>query len=92
MDFIEGLPSSHGYNSIFVVIDRLTKYAHFMSPKHPYIASTVAECFINNIHKLHGLPTTIISDRDSISWQFLAVPFQVLGNTAPAQYRLPSPN
>ena len=66
MDFIEGLPLSDHKTTIFVVVDRLTKYAHFIPLSHPYTAKQVATIFFEHIHKLHGLPTTIVSDRDPI--------------------------
>jgi len=66
MDFIEGLPVSKGFSVIFVVVDRLTKYGHFVPLAHPYSASTVAQVFMANILKLHGLPSTIVSDRDPV--------------------------
>jgi hypothetical protein len=66
MDFVEGLPSSDHYNAIVVVVDRLTKYAHFVPIKHPYTAQGIARVFLDNIVKLHGLPRAIITDRDPI--------------------------
>lgn len=66
IDFITGLPKSDGKEVIMVVVDRLTKYAHFLPLSHPYTALTVAQAFLENVYKHHGLPTSIITDRDPI--------------------------
>ncbi|KAL9409853.1 hypothetical protein AB3S75_048140 [Citrus x aurantiifolia] len=66
MDFIDGLPPSKGKTSIFVVVDRLSKYAHFSALSHPYTAALVAKIFVQDVAKLHGMPHTIVSDRDPI--------------------------
>ena len=65
MDFITGLPMVQGKDCIFVVVDRLTKYAHFFAISAHYTVAQVAELFFIEVFRVHGLPKIIISDRDS---------------------------
>jgi hypothetical protein len=66
MDFIIGLPNSKGKSVIMVIVDRLTKYAHFCALSHPFKASAVSTAFMEIVQKLHGNPKIIVSDRDPI--------------------------
>ena len=63
MDFVGGLPMSDGKDKIFIVVDRITKYAHFMAVKKTDSTKQIAKVFCKNSYKLHGLPKVIVSDR-----------------------------
>jgi IS30 family transposase len=64
MDFIVGLPRTRdGYDSIWVIVDRLTKVAHFIPVKATYSRAQLAELYMSRIVCLHGVPKKIVSDR-----------------------------
>lgn len=65
MDFITGLPKVQGKDCIYVVVDRLTKYAHFFAISTGCQAAQVAELCFREVFRLHGLPRNIVYDRDS---------------------------
>ncbi|KAL0556885.1 hypothetical protein IC582_005402 [Cucumis melo] len=66
MDFITGLPRTlRGFTAIWVVVDRLTKSAHFVPGKSTYTASKWAQLYMSEIVRLHGVPVSIVSDRDA---------------------------
>ena len=68
MDFITGLPMTwRQHDSIMVVVDKLTKAAHFIPVKPMHKTDEIANIFMKEIFKLHGLPKAIISDRDASS-------------------------
>jgi hypothetical protein len=64
MDFIMGLPKVGNKSIIMVVVDHLSKDAHFCALAHPFTPSLVSQVFMDHIFKLHGMPTSIVSDQD----------------------------
>ena len=81
MGFIEGLPNSKGMSVIWVVVDRWSKYAHFVPLAHSYTTTFLVQLFLDHLYKLYGLPNNIVSDRDKIFvskfWQEL---FKLIGS------------
>jgi hypothetical protein len=66
MDFVEGYPKSGRFDGVLVIVDKFSRYAHFLPISHPYSAASVARLFLDNIFKLHSMPKSIISDRDRV--------------------------
>lgn len=87
MDFIEALPRSQSYTCILVVVDLFTKYANFLPLRHPFTTLTVAKLFHDQVYKHHGLPQSIVSDRDRV---FLSNLRRELFRLADVQLRMSS--
>jgi transposase InsO family protein len=81
MDFIVGLPRTRaGYDSIWVVVDRLTKAAHFILIKTTYNSVVLVELYMSRIVCLHGIPKKIVSDRGTqFTSHFLQQLYEALG-------------
>ncbi|XP_019261472.1 PREDICTED: uncharacterized protein LOC109239372 [Nicotiana attenuata] len=66
MDFITGLPRSYRkFDSVWVIVNRLTKSAHFLPVRSSYTSEDYARLYIKEIVRLHGVPISIISDREA---------------------------
>jgi hypothetical protein len=89
MDFIVGLPrTAKGFDSTWVIIDRLTKIAHFLPVKTYYPVITYAQIYIARILSLHGIPKTIVGPGTAICIQVLGRATQVLGYQVAPQFSI----
>ena len=66
LDFIEALPRVKGKSVILTVVDRFSKYCHFIPLAHPYSSEFVAQAFFTDIVRLHRMPQSMVSDRDPV--------------------------
>ena len=65
MDFVSGLPRTQkGHDAIWVIVDRLTKTAHFLPVNMKYSLEKLAKLYMDEVVRLHGVPVSIVSDRD----------------------------
>lgn len=87
LDFVEGLPQSHGFDCVMVVVDLFSKYSHFIGLKHPFTALSVAKQYMLHVYKLHGLPLAMVSNRDRI---FTSQLWKELFNLAGVELRMSS--
>ena len=81
MDFITSLPlTDRGHDAILVVVDRLSKYAHFIPVVTTITAEDLAHVFVDRVFKLHGMPREVLTDRGSVfTSQFTQALFKALG-------------
>jgi hypothetical protein len=66
MDFIEGLHKVNEKSVILTVVDRFSKYTHFIALSHPYTVASVARAFFDMVVRLHGFPFSIVSNQDPV--------------------------
>lgn len=66
MDFVEGLPNSEGKEVIMVMVDRFSKYNYVIGLSHSFTAVTIVRQFMDHIYRLHGLPKSIIINKNTI--------------------------
>jgi hypothetical protein len=88
MDFITGLPTAEGCNALWVVVDRLTKMAHFVACNDTMKPEDLAASFVTHIIRPHGIPADIISDRGSLFtsqfWERVTKALGISGNLSTA--------
>ena len=89
MDFVEGLPKSEGKDYILVVVDKFTKFAHFIGLSHPFSAQKVARVLLDQVINLHGVPQTIVSNKDKVFTSLLQQELFVYGRQIAHVYCLP---
>ena len=99
MDFVTHLSrSTKGHDSVWVIVDRLTKCAHFLPMNQKWSMDKLAELYVQEVVRLHGVPESIVSDRDprftSQFWQIhltvLAIVAGGLGNTVEDEFSVSS--
>jgi hypothetical protein len=66
LDYLTQLLESNGFNNVLIIVDHLTRMAHFLPCTEIIIAEETAALFLQGVHRLHGLPRVLISDRDPI--------------------------
>jgi hypothetical protein len=64
LDFIEGRPTSGKFDTILVLVDKFTKFGHFIPLKHLFTAAFVAQIFLDNVYQLHSMPQITILDHE----------------------------
>lgn len=66
MDFILDLSKSKGIDALMVVVDRISKYIHFILLKHPYMVNSTMKIVVHEVVRHHGIPKAIVSDSDPL--------------------------
>jgi transposase InsO family protein len=66
MDFVKGFPKFGRFDGVMVVMDKFSRYAHFIALSHPYSAPMIARLFLDHVFKLHSMPLSIVLDRDRV--------------------------
>jgi hypothetical protein len=64
LDYLKHLPESNGFNIVLIVVDHLTRMAHFLPYTETVTAEETATLFLQGVYRLHGLPRVLVSDRD----------------------------